>query len=542
MKRLLFLYFVLRIPLLLSPLEDISIELRRGAITHYLIHGLKLPFWDYTADNYGLGSLVTGALTVPFFLIFGESWFALKFTPFVWHLFSLIAWFWIWKKYFSEKKAFWISLFFILPPPLITEYSLTNNGYHFEMILWMAISLLLLGRMLEKKISETTGGFLLGLVGGFSTMMVLTNLVMVLVLFVYLFLYAPKDFRKKYFLGCYSVAFLLGFSPMLLFNYTYGWPTFSFFTSTLFGSGAGISLNDFPNFFKEALIGLFSFRQLSPSVSFALAFGYAVCFLVALFYLGYRIRGRLFQRKSGLDIEVFGFLFSIILMGIVAFASGRAFAQYLFPMVPFVGMTIVLAVEGKARWFRWTSAFCFITAGLVGNFSIVSLGEIGKSLSMPGFSKYESVNNTLEFVFGHDPDLFRKKSLLLIKNEDADFKRVFFEGTSGELFRVESPKDIESALAYIQEIEAPFHPILYDRLGVALGPFCQFDLARLRKWLKTYAVPVAMQKYLFPGFVQALNWSQDFQAKRFEVGQQICAATFGEEKQYCEVGLSRLDH
>jgi len=107
---LLFLYCFVRLPLMLSPLEVISDDVYRGMIAVELIEGLKLPLWDYAANPYGGGSLLAGLWTTPFFLIFGKNLFALRFAPFLWHFYSLIAWYFVFKKYFSPKRVFLILL------------------------------------------------------------------------------------------------------------------------------------------------------------------------------------------------------------------------------------------------------------------------------------------------------------------------------------------------------------------------------------------------------------------------------------------------
>src|SRR2546426_12617299 len=56
-------------------------ELYRGTIAQELVTGLKLPFSEYTADNYGLGSLAIGAVAAGFFRLFGPTLFALKLAP-----------------------------------------------------------------------------------------------------------------------------------------------------------------------------------------------------------------------------------------------------------------------------------------------------------------------------------------------------------------------------------------------------------------------------------------------------------------------------
>src|SRR5437899_11261014 len=70
------LYVVLIHPSYLSPqLDD---ELYVGTIAQELVTGLTMPFAEYRATNYMLGTLVMGTLTSGFFLLFGPTVFALK--------------------------------------------------------------------------------------------------------------------------------------------------------------------------------------------------------------------------------------------------------------------------------------------------------------------------------------------------------------------------------------------------------------------------------------------------------------------------------
>src|SRR3989442_6854288 len=69
-------------------------ELYRGTIAQELLTGLTLPFTEYRADNYALGSLVIGALAAGFFLLFGPTVFALKLAPLLMFTLALAFWYW----------------------------------------------------------------------------------------------------------------------------------------------------------------------------------------------------------------------------------------------------------------------------------------------------------------------------------------------------------------------------------------------------------------------------------------------------------------
>jgi len=73
------LYVVLIHPSDLSP--QLGDELYVGTIAQELVTGSTLPFVEYRANNFALGTVVIGALAAGFFLLFGPTVFALKLAP-----------------------------------------------------------------------------------------------------------------------------------------------------------------------------------------------------------------------------------------------------------------------------------------------------------------------------------------------------------------------------------------------------------------------------------------------------------------------------
>src|SRR2546428_6141399 len=126
-------------------------ELYRGAIAQELVTGLKMPFTEYRADNYSGGSLVIGALASGFFLLFGPTVFALKLAPLLLFTLALLFWYQTIQRATSKRVAGYFAVLFCFSPPLFTDYSVTAIGFHSESIVFSALTVLLLFRMLSSE-------------------------------------------------------------------------------------------------------------------------------------------------------------------------------------------------------------------------------------------------------------------------------------------------------------------------------------------------------------------------------------------------------
>src|SRR5438132_2243976 len=144
-------------------------ELYRGTIAQELVTGLTIPFTEYRADNYSGGSLVIGALAAGFFFLFGPTVFALKLAPLLLFTLALVFWYWTLQRYAGERVArYFAFLFCFSPPQQFTAYSVTTMGYHSESIVFSALTVLLLFRMLSEEKSSLAFPALLGLTAGFG--------------------------------------------------------------------------------------------------------------------------------------------------------------------------------------------------------------------------------------------------------------------------------------------------------------------------------------------------------------------------------------
>src|SRR5439155_18033337 len=97
------LYLVLIDPTYLSP--QLGDELHIGTIAQELVTGPTLPFAEYRANNFALGTLVIGALTAGFFELLGPTVFALKLAPLLVSTLTLIFWYWTIQRYAGERVA-----------------------------------------------------------------------------------------------------------------------------------------------------------------------------------------------------------------------------------------------------------------------------------------------------------------------------------------------------------------------------------------------------------------------------------------------------
>jgi len=505
---LLLIYIISRLPLLLSYPKTISFELYRGTLALEMMGGLRLPWGDYLPDLYGVVPLFNGFLTIPFFLTFGPNLFALKLVPFVWHLLSLTAWYFVWREHFSPKQTFFILLFFVMPPPRMTEYTLLNNGYHFEMILWMALSILLFRKFLEGGFSEVKAGLVLGLLGGFSSFTVLTNLVTVAIVWIYLALVQGTKIKKLNFYGVYIPAFFIGFSPLIFYNWHEGWPIISAGFLREFFDINGTFFLLLPQIFyktiRHSLRIFFGFPNLPSVPRHFFMEGYTLFYLLSFAYLFWKKKKDIWKLGNRFDLEAFGLAFQLLLFALFLKRSDFTGEYYLFPIVPFIGMTLVVAGSHLGyRLLRGLVIFC-ISAGILGNLSPISLHQLGSTLSLPGYS-YLSLAGSLEARVGKKPSLLFDKFKKLVRGQPLSVKRMLYRKMPTNCFEIKTAEDIKAVLSFIKTVELELQPILFEKLGWQLGVYAQFQPKRMEPLLKESGIDPTFHPAIYRGAVQGFQ-------------------------------------
>src|SRR5437899_7423336 len=187
-------------------------ELYRGTIAQELVTGVKMPFIEYRADNYSGGSLVIGALAAGFFLLFGPTLFALKLAPLLVFTLALVFWYWPNERLAGERVAGYFALLFCFSPPLFTDYSVTAMGFHSESIVFSALTVFLLFRMLSDKTGSPALPVLLGLVAGIGLWFCYTYGLTLLTLLGFWSCLTKGGLRFRGYRGL-ALAFLVVFSP-----------------------------------------------------------------------------------------------------------------------------------------------------------------------------------------------------------------------------------------------------------------------------------------------------------------------------------------
>jgi 4-amino-4-deoxy-L-arabinose transferase-like glycosyltransferase len=209
------LYLVLIDPSHLSP--QLGDELYQGTIAQELVTGLSMPFVEYRGSNYMLGTLVMGALAAGFFYLFGPTLFALKLASLLVFTLALAFWYWTIERASGRQVAGSIAILFCASPPLFTAFSVATLGDHANSILFTALTVFLLFRMLSEEKHSLASPVLLGLTAGFGLWFAYIYGLTLLALLVFWLWHDRERFWRPRVLW-FTLGFLAGFSPWILMN------------------------------------------------------------------------------------------------------------------------------------------------------------------------------------------------------------------------------------------------------------------------------------------------------------------------------------
>src|SRR3989441_4492502 len=210
-SRLLYLLLIDPSYLLTQPGDELYV----GTIAQELVTGPTLPLYEYRSNSYMLGTLVMGGLAAGFFLLFGPNVVALKLASLLVFTLVLAFWYWTIQRAAGERVAGYFAFLFCFSPPLLTAYSVAAPGGHGESLLFSALTVFLLFRMLSDEGSSLLFPALLGLTAGvglwFDSIYGLTLLVL---LGVWLWQDTGMLWRMRF--GFFTLGFVVGFSPWIL--------------------------------------------------------------------------------------------------------------------------------------------------------------------------------------------------------------------------------------------------------------------------------------------------------------------------------------
>jgi 4-amino-4-deoxy-L-arabinose transferase-like glycosyltransferase len=393
-----FLVVRLIYPVLLMPAAGLgdSEELLRGALPHDLLHGLKLPFWEYLADDYSGGSIVVGLLAVPAFALFGPSLFALRLVAILFALGVLLVWYALVARHFGRRAAAFTSVFFVLPPAIYLEGSSMTMGFHTESMLFSAVGFWLLFELLHRGDAPLRWPAALGLVLGFGSWFCYTTLASVAIVLVW-WLWCARRRRAARALVVFAACFALGASPWLLVNVQQ-----SFGGLELLDAGLRYDwIRGLPETGQRIVaIALWYLPTLlvvdptSESPALVWSVVYSTLFGGALLYQVWRDH-RATTVLAAPSPRMFFVTASVVYVGAVAATRYEITpygSLYLAPMLPFLFGAAGLALSDlwdHGRWGRVGAAGLVALSALGGGLSLGNLVDRewpGASFTMPGYS------------------------------------------------------------------------------------------------------------------------------------------------------------
>jgi hypothetical protein len=231
------LYLLLRGLVLYTAFDQTALEMYElypmGTIPKVLMERGPVPLHFYY-DN-AAGQILTGLLALPFYLLLGAHYLALKLVPLTIGLGALVLVWLFLDRNFSRAAANAGALLFALgPTTTLAKYSMMASGNHFENLAFTMLVLVCFYRLHALPPERRTGWLLAtGVIAGFSV-------------FVFLGALLPVGMLALFHLGvrgwrCFArdltrlvPAFLLGISPLLYLNLVTGGRGL-FFLQTRFG-------------------------------------------------------------------------------------------------------------------------------------------------------------------------------------------------------------------------------------------------------------------------------------------------------------------
>src|SRR3989449_711479 len=132
-------------------------------------------------------------------------------------LFRSVFWYWTIQRHGGPRVAQYFAVLFCVSPPLFTTYSVTAMGYHSGSIVFSALTVFLIFRMLSEEKPSPAVPALLGLTAGFGLWFDYIYGLTLLAMLGFWYWHDKEILRRPRVLW-FALGFLLGFSPWILMN------------------------------------------------------------------------------------------------------------------------------------------------------------------------------------------------------------------------------------------------------------------------------------------------------------------------------------
>ena len=552
---------LVRLPVLCTSISTLyhESELYTGTIAKQLIEGRILPIFDYQAYHNRGGSLVVGILTIPFFLLFGQSYFSLKLLALSFSLATFVLWYLFLARFFNKRVALLAGLFFILSPPFYTKFTLMNYGKHTESNLFTIMAIFIFFTLFFKNESFSHSPnssqepedmhankkiyyAFFGLVSGFGMYFDYIFFITLFTCFVFWFIFDKRFILRKSFL-VFLVFFLIGLSPWIYYNVTHGLkgvclddiepsPALSL-RELSFPHTPLALLNKLAMLLSNHLPNSFCFENFRNIPGYFISHAFYCIFILSFLLLSW------FNRKIILQLilrivspkrpliplklmtrEVFILAYPIILLLLYGLGPYKVkvikyqslnFYDYkrLIVMYPFIFVIISLSLDKLWSWKNKNKIFAFLSillilfltlSGLAANYGLINMNNFSNCLTYEGYSYY-MMGDIIAKRSGEDI----LKAVSLTNKLDKSCRAFAFQaiGSYWGSSLYQRPGGIDICIARINTIEPEYRPYALQGLGVLIGWKFKDDISRIHYYMAH--IDKAYKPYLYRGAGAAIG-------------------------------------
>lgn len=227
---------------------------------------LRLPLWFYLDSPHAGGSILSALVSIPFYLIFGQIYLALKMAG----LFLAALIFLIWARFlvkeYGPKILVPFVLIFTLPPTRLLLHYFIRIGNTVELILAISLTLIFGYLFLKGGAKDYQKALFLGFIFGLGLWIQYAFIAAILTILLAWFLVDKKFLFKRIFL-IFLGGFIIGLSPLLIFNLQYNFASFradQLVDYNILGVDFGLLLNRVVRFFSSVLPRSFMLLGTAP--------------------------------------------------------------------------------------------------------------------------------------------------------------------------------------------------------------------------------------------------------------------------------------
>jgi hypothetical protein len=506
-----------------------DLETNIGTLAKVMIDGNSPAFVFGLSDNYRGGAVILGILTVPFFLLFGESLLVLRAVAMLFSLGALVIIYLFIYNFFNRKAAILASLLFILSPPNYIRGAFVSSGGYTEMNFFSLLAIFLFYKIFFAEVVNRKHLFaFFGVLSGFALFYDYTFLLTLSCCLLFWFSFDKKLLLKNDFY-IFVLFFLIGFSPWFYYNLTHNWNAvfimreeslWAWFTKNSFLRSLtrlkDLIVFDIPGFFRFRDLFFFSKNFISNTLCaiFAISFIgilWAQRGSIARFFKGLIPLRRFNITPRMISPEVFLIIYALIFMLAYAFCGTSYLAKrevdivfphrFLIFLIPSIFMitSIFLVKITNYKYGVLVSrvlAGVLITISLISNLGMISIQNYMLSTLPEGYN-YVFFGKQLRYVYNERIE----QSLDSIKKIDRKDRRFFYEGYK---WAVPEGKSGFSTKDYVQKIimvsiDKDSWPFAYEHLGRVMGRNLWYDKFADEE-LKSY-----VDKLFYPYFYLGLG-------------------------------------